>query len=378
MEVIIYILPFITALFLLIVFHKKMVWWEYIVLIAPTLLFVFLIQIIMIEINAIDTEYLGSYVTRITYYEEWDEMVWRTKTRRVPCGVDSNGHTKYRTETYQVRERAYHPEKWVYVDSESKTEHQISKETYDIIKKRLSSKPIFRDMKRKYHRIDGDAYDIFWDKSVNHIYEITTPHEYKNKISAKESHTIFKFSNISEDEANKIGLYDYPKVNDLTQNPILGGNPSDNEIQRIKYINAMYGKQYQFRCYILIFENKDISISEKQKAYWQNGNKNEFVVCLGVENNIVVWSNSFSWCDEPKLEVSTKEYFIQNQQLDIDKYGQWLQTQIPIKWKRKEFNDFEYIKVGISGGQYLTLLIIMIILNIGISIWLVRNDIRNY
>ena len=46
MEVIIYILPFI---------------------------FVFLIQIIMIEINAIDTEYLGSYVTRITYYEECDE-----------------------------------------------------------------------------------------------------------------------------------------------------------------------------------------------------------------------------------------------------------------------------------------------------------------
>jgi hypothetical protein len=90
-----------------------------------------------------------------------------------------------------------------------------------------------------------------------------------------------------------------------------------------------------------------------------------------------VWCNPFSWCDEPKLEVLTRDYFIQNPKVDIDAYGKWLQTQIPTKWKRKEFSDFEYIHIGLSKGQYIALIIIMIILNIGISIFLVMNDKQN-
>ena len=57
----------------------------------------------MVSINASDTEYLGSYVTQITYYEEWDEMVLVTHTRTVS---DGNGGT--RTETYTTLERQYH------------------------------------------------------------------------------------------------------------------------------------------------------------------------------------------------------------------------------------------------------------------------------
>ena len=108
MEILIYSIPFITALFLLIVFNKKMVWWEYVVLILPSILFALLTQIIMVSVNAQDTEYLGGYVTRITYYEPWDEMVRVSHTRRVPCGRDSNDNTIYRTETYYTWERKYH------------------------------------------------------------------------------------------------------------------------------------------------------------------------------------------------------------------------------------------------------------------------------
>ena len=163
----------------------------------------------------------------------------------------------------------------------------------------------------------------------------------------------------------------------MNQNPIIGRNATDKDKQRIKYINATYGKIHQFRIYMLFYEGKDIEISEQQKAYWQNGNKNEFVVCLGTQQDSVVWCNSFSWCDEPKLEVLTRDYFIQNPKVDIDAYGKWLQTQIPTKWKRKEFADFEYIRIGLSRGQYIALIIIMILLNIGISIFLVMNDIKN-
>lgn len=368
MEVIIYIIPFITALFLLIVFNRKMVWWEYLVLILPSLLFTLITQLIMVSVNSSDTEYLGGYVNRITYYEPWDEMVRVRHTR-----TDSDGEE----EVYYTWEREYHSERYTYVDNESKWEHHLSKKEYETIKKRMGDKAVFRDMHRDYHRIDGDAYDIYWDKTIEHLYDITTPHSYTNKIKASQSHTIFKYSDISEEDAKELGLYEYPDINLMNQNPIIGRYASDKDKQRIKYINATYGKTHQFRVYMLFYEGKDIEISEQQKAYWQNGNKNEFVVCLGTQRDSVVWCNPFSWCDEPKLEALTRDYFIQNPKVDIDAYGKWLQTQIPTKWKRKEFSDFEYIHIGLSKGQYIALIIIMILLNIGISVFLVMNDIQN-
>ena len=368
MEIIIYIIPFITAMFLLIVFNKKMVWWEYAALILPSLLFVLLTRVIMVSTNSNDTEYLGGYVNRITYYEPWDEMVKVRHTR-----TNSDGET----EVYYTWEREYHSERYTYVDNESKWEHHLSKKEYETIKKRMGNKTVFRDMHRDYHRIDGDAYDIFWDGKVETLYDITTPHSYTNKIKASQSHTIFKMGDISPEEAKQIGLYEYPEIYSMNQNPIIGRNVSDKDKQRIKYINATYGRKYQFRTYILIYENKDITISEIQKAYWQNGNKNEFVLCLGVQRDSVVWANAFSWCDEPRLEVKARDYFIQNPKLDISKYGEWLQTQIPTQWDRKEFEDFAYIRVGLSQGQYIALIIIMIVLNIGISIFLVKNEFNN-
>ena len=368
MEVIIYIIPFITALFLLVVFNRKMVWWEYLVLILPSLLFTLITQLIMVSVNSSDTEYLGGYVNRITYYEPWDEMVRVRHTR-----TDSDGEE----EVYYTWEREYHSERYTYVDNESNWEHYLSKKEYEIIKKRMGNKAVFRDMHRNYHRIDGDAYDIYWDKTIEHLYDITTPHSYTNKIKASQSHTIFKYSDISEEDAKELGLYEYPNINLMNQNPIIGRYASDKDKQRIKYINATYGKTHQFRVYMLFYEGKDIEISEQQKAYWQNGNKNEFVVCLGIQRDSVVWCNPFSWCDEPKLETLTRDYFIQNPKVDIDAYGKWLQTQIPTKWKRKEFSDFEYIHIGLSKGQYIALIIIMILLNIGISVFLVMNDIKN-
>ena len=368
MEIIIYIIPFLTAIFLLIVFSRKIVWWEYIALILPSLLFVLFTRLIMVSMNSNDTEYLGGYVNRITYYEPWDEMVEVRHTR-----TNSDGET----EVYYTWEREYHSERYTYVDNESKWEHHLSKKEYETIKKRMGNKTVFRDMHRDYHRIDGDAYDIFWDGKVETLYDITTPHTYTNKVKANQSHTIFKMGDISFEEAKEMGLYEYPEIHSMNQDPIIGRNVSDKDKQRIKYINATYGGKYQFRTYILIYENKDITISEIQKEYWQNGNKNEFVLCLGVQRDSVVWANAFSWCDEPRLEVKARDYFIQNPKLDINQYGEWLQTQIPTQWDRKEFEDFAYIRVGLRQGQYIALIIMMIILNIGISIAIVGNDIKN-
>ena len=376
MNFIIYIIPFFVAIILFLFFRKKVVWWEYVVLIIPSLVFSLLIKLCMVSYNVSDTEYLGGYITKIIYYEEWDEMVLRTKTRRVPCGRDSNGHTKYRTETYTVWERDYHPERWVYINNEDNFEHHISKELYNKIKFRLNSPAVFKDMNRNYHRIDGDAYVTMYDGSVEHLYDITWSRKYKNKVQASQSNTIFKMLDIDKEMADSLGLYEYPEITDLAQNPILGRNVSKEELQIFRYINAMKGKKNEFRTYVLFFNYDEFDKSELQKSYWQNGNKNEFIVCLGMKGDSVAWTNSFSWCDMPKLEIKTRTYFINNPKLDLVKYGTWLNNNIDENWVRKEFDDFNYIDIELSTGQYIALFFLTIVFNIGIGAAVIYNNVN--
>ena len=99
MEIIAFVLPFVVAIFLLIFFRKETTWYEYLLLIVPSILVFFITRAIMIGYNTTDTEYLGDYITKVRHYDEWDEWIHRTCTRQVPCGKDSNGNTRYRTET---------------------------------------------------------------------------------------------------------------------------------------------------------------------------------------------------------------------------------------------------------------------------------------
>ena len=89
--------------------------------------------------------------------------------------------------------------------------------------------------------------------------------------------------------------------------------------------------------------------------------KNEFIICLGMKGDSVAWTNSFSWCDMPKLEVKTRSYFIDNPKLDLVKYGTWLNNNIDENWVRKEFEDFNYIDIELSIGQYIALLFLTIV-----------------
>ena len=373
MNMFVYIVPFFTALILFLFFRKRVVWWEYLVLIIPSILFTLLVSLIMVEYNSHDTEYLGSYVNKITYYEDWDELVRVRHEKRVRTGTDNKGNPIYKTRVWYTTEREYHSEYWTYTTNESNYEHRINEKLYNKIKSRLNNKSIFKDMNRKYYKKDGDAYITYYDGSVEHIYDITSSHSYRNKIKALQSHTIFKMQEIDDKMADSLKLYKYPKIYDLSQNPILGRKVSDEESQIFRYINATKGKKNQFRTYVLFFNYDEFEKSELQKSYWQNGNKNEFIVSIGLKGDSVVWTNCFSWCDVPKLEFMTREYFINNPKLDLKAYGIWLNSRIDDNWERKEFSDFDYISIEVSDEQSIWLFILTVLLNILISLFLINN-----
>lgn len=373
MEIIAFTLPFVVAIFLLIFFRKETTIPEYILLIVPSIVIFFLTRVIMIGVNTSDVEYLGDYVTKVRHYDEWDEWVVRrcTRTRKV-------GNTTV-TESYDCSYRAYHPERWSYFDSNDNEHWLFYKEEYDLIRKRFGTPEYFIDMHRKYYRIDGDAQEYRWGGTEQTAYTTTNSHKYKNKV--QNSRSVFNFTEISKAEADSLGLYDYPVIIAHDQTPILSKNyvvPTSQE-RSIRYLNGFYGKKYQFRTYILLFPyDKGVEISELQRSYWLGGNKNELVVCLGMKDSCHVgWCNAFSWCDSPKLDLMTEQYFTTNDTLDLTAYSNVLRQGLKQgDWKRKNFEDFDYIKPELSGTQNIVLIILLLIYNIGISIFIVMNDLK--
>lgn len=376
MEIIVFIIPFITAIILLAFFREKVVWWEYGIIIAVPIAFILLLKLCVTTVVTSDIEYLGGYVTQLTHYDDWDETVM------VPHTV-TTGKT---TITIMVPERRYHPDTYSYRSSidAGKAEHPITKRLYKTMKDRIGGPEFFRDMHRDYRSKDGDAHDIFFEldtASQSRLYDITESGTYQNKIKASE-YSIFGSRHISKKEAKKLGLYSYPDIDrNLKQIPIIGDSVLLEDTEAVQLLNAIYGKKYQFRTFILLFDagKYGIEISEKQKDYWNGGNKNEFIVCIGLDSlDNVIWCNPFSWADEPKLEVLTRDYFLDNPQLNISAYAGFLSEKIPDNWIRKEFKDFDYLSVSISNVFYIIIIILMIIAEIFLSIFVIRNSYQNY
>jgi len=377
-ETVTYFFPFVVAIILVIVCRKNIVWWEYIVLILVSVLLTLGMRSCCIADRETDVEYYGGYMVKITHYDEWDEWVVKTCTREVPDGVDEKGNTKYRTETYDCSYRDYHPERWTYLTNTGHEHHFCEKSEFDRAMRELGyPKMKFKEMNRHYYTIDGDAQEYYWDGAVQHIRPLVDTHHYKNKINC--SNSVFNFEEINDEEAKEIGLYDYPKIIDDDQDVILGIKPSAVTHKEFKYINSVYGPKKQFRMYVLIYPDKPLDISEKQKSYWKGGNKNEFIICLGynTKTGLITWCNPFSWCDKPELEVATKRYFREHPRLaNLYQYPNWLRKHLYL-WKRKEFKDFEYIQNEPTDGQNTAILIFIIIFDLLMALFLVGNEFVN-
>lgn len=367
MEILIFLIPIVTVGILAFKFREKTALWEYVVVLIPSILLFFALKYSFVYISSLDKEYLSDLVSKITYYEDWDETVMVTHTRTVSCGKG-----KTRTETYVVPERRYHPKRYVYETVTGET-NDVSEDEYKLICYKLNMPAVFKDMHRSYRSKDGDAYVTSWNRTRENSYPVTWTHLYQNKVKAS-SYSIFKYGNMSEEEIKENKLFDYPEIKNNDQNPILGFTATDTDIDAVRYLNGYRGPKNQIHVFILCFNNPSLEVAEMQKAYWQGGNKNEFVVCLGVKNNTVIWCNPFSWSDEPMLEVKTRDYFIKHPDINFKDYAEWLDTQIDKNWHRKEFNDFNYLSIELSIGWYITILIIILCYNVGISYWVITNE----
>lgn len=354
---------------MLAVFFKKfVVWWELIVPILITVLFILIAKAIAISSLTDDVEYLGGYIKEVRYYEDWDEYIQQTCSRT--CCCDSKGNCS--TETYDCSYVLYHPERWEAITTLGTK--SIYKEEYHALIRKFKVTPSFYDMKRDYDSNDGDMYFGKWQGQDDTLEPVTETHYYENR--PKASSNIFHFNEVDTSDFKLYKPFNYPKIGRIFyQQQILGYNDNEAE-KRLQVLNARCGSDYQVRVFILIYKNQPREASHVQEQYWQGGNKNELIVCVGInDSNKVQWANVFSWTEAEVVKVELRRFIEEQESLQLLPVIDKISDQVKNKWKRKAFKDFDYLNIEPTQSQTLWIFALTIILNVGIGIWVVKNEI---
>jgi hypothetical protein len=367
------IIPTITAVILLNFFKSKVIWWEYVLLFAVAPIVILACKFSAEASMTTDKEYWGAYGTEARYYEAWDEEVSCRHPiyERQQTGTDSKGNPTY-SDVYVGDEHLYDVDKhsayWRLYDNIGRS-HYISQGEYNNLKKRWSNQS-FHDQHRDFHSYDGDMYKTKWDREDKHIETITTIHRYTNKVQASTS--VFNFPEVKD----PAGLYEYPSASGLYAPSILGNVWDKASANRILDIhNAKLGSSHQVRIWFLFFTG-DMSQALDQENYWKGGNKNEFIVCIGLDKEQnVTWCKPFTWCEVDELTAVVRNEIAGHKgKIDTKKLAEFTVVEVKKKWRRKEFADFNYLTVELPSWAHWMIWIITLLVNVGLAVYVVMNE----
>lgn len=378
------LVPVITAFVLFFFFRHKTAWWEFAIPFLASLLFIWIMKFTTELSLTSDTEYWGEPITQAIYSEPWDEEVPcrhpKYCTRYNSCkSRDSKGNCRGGYEEYQCGYKHaydvdYHSEYWE-VTTASGNSSNISQAEFNRYVNKWGNKS-FVDKHRDYHSIDGDWYVSTCPNDDSKIECFVTSHSYENRVQA--SHSVFNYPDVEEKDVAFYGLYDYPSIyENYKQIGILGPGDSTKAIaeNKIQILNAKLGPKKQVKVFVLVFKNKSDDVAYHQECYWKGGNKNEFVVCIGVDNAMnVTWCRPFSFTEVQEVKVETRNYVESMGKLNLSKVSDFLYTEIDQKFKRKHFRDFSYLTVEPKGWQVILTFILTVVINLGLSLWLIKNE----
>lgn len=356
------IVPVCTVIVLLLKFKEQVVWWEFLLTFLASILFISLAKLTVDTIQTSDEEYWGGWVVRAEYYEPWDELVTYTETT-----TDSKGRTQTRVKTRVD----YHPAKWEVIDSNGQR-LSVNSNTFMQLCSQFGNKS-FVDLRRNYHHTDGDMYHTDFPNNDAILVPVTTAHRYENRVAVSDS-----IMNFPEVNPADYSLFEYPTIRGFYEcDSILGsGDTTQSTANKLlNFWNAKLGASRQVRILILMFKNQPLQAGLDQESYWKGGNKNEFVITIGVnDNNEIQWCHPFSWTEVEQLKVETRNYIVSQKNLNLHNVVSYIVPEIQKKWIRKQFSDFSYISVDPPLWAVILVLFLTIGVNVAVGYWTIKNE----
>jgi hypothetical protein len=442
----------IVVTFIFYYFKKhEFTWWEFFIPIFSVLIAVVISKAIIDHNSVSFTEYWGSTVTAV--YEEEPYNYWQHQTCSYTT-TDSKGNST--THYYDCsHQEDVGPSWWAVTDINEK--FSITEKQHDELVAQFKTKKNVIDSRRNHDSRDkcvnskdtkfegkrvgekSHIYQTLWNGSDYTRKAYVSQHTYVNKVKASDL-TIFNISLVSDEQADSLGLFKYPEykggglfsyTQGLDYPTILGKNVSKETQEKFKRLNGKFGVSNEVRLWILVFENKPMSIAQYQENYWVKGNKNELVICIGKNGNEIQWSHAFSWSHSEILTVE-----VRNKVLELYTYkdsvikktsiipipkevkdkvlgdkGKQLPEVLPIpnqntgdsiikikspypmlteetwndlygflnqnlhKFERRSFEEFDYLTVEPSTGAIIFIYIFALLITIGTNLWVTNNDI---
>jgi len=361
-----FLIPLLAAIILVAFFRRNIVWWELTVPIISSVIFILIAKLICINSLTYDVEYLGGYVKEVRYFQDWNEYIHRTCSR--PCGKS--------TCFYDCSYVSYHPEYWTAETTLGR--FNISREEYNRLLRQFKVDAVFKDLHRDYYTNDGDMYYGAWRGEDQTLESVVIPNGYENRPKACVN--VYHFDKPDTSEIKQYGLYEYPAIYNLyKQRVILGYNDSYAE-KKLEILNSRFGSTKQIHVFILVFKNKPREAAIMQENYWEGGNKNEFVICIGVDsNNVIKWGYDFSWTDREDSKVDIRTH-IEDQignTLNLSEIIDFTNVEIKKNYERKNFHDFDYLTIEPTMKQTVWIFILTVLVNVGVCWWAVTNDFDN-
>ncbi len=343
------VIPLLIAMILRAWWDHKVTWWE---LAMPFCLSVFLIlggKAGSDSIQVSDTEYWTGWITRADYDDE--DTYWVTVT-----DSDGNSHMEQRTD----------PPSWRMTDNNG-IGRSITRKRYAWFVKQFGNEKGFSD---KYTVFNGGRNDMV---------PFTTTHTYENRTQVSKN--VFNFEDVENPE--ELGLFDYPEIKSSLSVPSIlgdGGPTMESANKELTLRNAELGKKKQIRMWILVFKNKPFQTAIDQESHWKGGNKNELVLCIGVNDDYSVkWSYVFSWTDDEYLKIWVRSHprmprMDKSKSLDLNSTVASMSNLAEARWVRKQFADFSYLKVPLPLWAILTIYGIVLAGNIGCCFFAICNQ----
>lgn len=255
-------------------------WWEFFIPIAATLVMIFISKLIIDYTSVHFDEYWGSSITAVYEEEPWNE--WHHQTCSYTTS-DGKGHTT--THYYDCSHQDDHGPEW-YAVTNLDEKFGITEKMHDELVAQFKTKKTVIDSRNNHSsrsrcvssdgtKFEGKSvgdksyiYQTVWSGDDNTRKAYVSVHSYVNKIKATDL-SIFNIKVVKDEQADSLGLFKYPNYNGgglfsytqgLDYPTILGGNVSKQTQEKFKRLNGKFGVSNQLRLWILVFENKPMSI----------------------------------------------------------------------------------------------------------------------
>lgn len=146
-----------------------------------------------------------------------------------------------------------------------------------------------------------------------------------------------------------------------------------------RYLNADLGPKKKLRMWVLIFKNQPQTAASMQEALWKGSNKNEFIFCIGVDNNLnITWGKIITWSESQELKINARNFIGTKMKVlsedSLMELGKWSMDNLGTKFVKVDWDQFDYLTVQPTMGAIITSYIITLIVCIGVCWWVVKNQ----